>query len=372
MQKPTESKKKEKEEETEQKLALYRKYRPQKFEEVVGQEMAIQILKNSIQENKISHAYLFSGSLGTGKTTLARIFAKEIGCTAADICELDAASNNSVDNIRDLIEASNAATFGSKYKVYILDEAHMLSKSASNALLKTLEEPPAHVIFILATTDKHKLLDTVVSRCQEINFLSPDVIKLKNRLTFISEQEKVRIDDQSLELLAIYSQQSYRNAISLLEKIINSLENDDSKRKKITVENIKLVLGIIDKQEIINIIKAITEKNINLILEILNRLELNNKQKIEKFFIDFIKLFELSLLLRMNLNIASQKIYCATMNLNDLEIEELKFLSKTFPKIISSATLLHLLEIEKKLKESSLLKESCLIIGLIDLIEKLE
>jgi len=364
--------KKGKEVEQEQKVALYRKYRPQKFEEVVGQEMAIQILKNSIQENKISHAYLFSGSLGTGKTTLARIFAKEIGCKAEDIFELDAASNNSVDNIRNLIEASSAATFGSKYKVYILDEAHMLSKSASNALLKTLEEPPAHVIFILATTDKHKLLDTILSRCQEIDFLSPDLIKLKKRLTFICEQEKVNIDDQSLELLAISSHQSYRNAISLLEKVINSLENNNSKSKKITLENTESVLGIIDKKEIIKFIKAITEKDINSVLEIISKLELKNKPKIEKFFIDFIKLFELALLLRMNLSIESQKIYCATMNINEKEKEELISLSKTFSKIISAATLLHLLEIEKKLRESSLLKESLLTVSLINLIEELE
>ena len=151
-------------------LALYRKYRPATFSDVVGQEQIITLLQNSIKQNKIGHAYLFCGGRGTGKTTVARIFAKDIGCNPEDIIEIDAASNRGIDEIRELREAVRTAPFSSPFKVYIVDEAHMLTKEAANALLKTLEEPPSHVVFILATTDPNKLPQTIVSRCQKINF----------------------------------------------------------------------------------------------------------------------------------------------------------------------------------------------------------
>ena len=153
--------------------ALYRKYRPQTFKEVLGQDHIVKVLQSSIELDKIAHAYIFSGSRGTGKTSVARIFAKELGTSANDITEIDAASNTGVDDIRALNESVNTIPFESKYKIYILDEAHMLSKSAWNALLKTLEEPPKHVIFILATTEFEKIPETVVSRCQTFSFRKP-------------------------------------------------------------------------------------------------------------------------------------------------------------------------------------------------------
>jgi len=353
-------------------IALYRKYRPKSFDDVAGQENSINILKNSIKENKISHAYLFSGSRGTGKTTVARIFAKEIGCNPDDIFELDAASNNGVDDIRLLIEAAKASTFGSKYKVYILDEVHMLSKSGANAFLKTLEEPPAHVVFILATTDKNKLPDTIISRCQEIKFSSPDIGTLVKRLKFICDEEKIKIDENSLNLIADAGNGSYRDAIGILEKVVQSISINN--KKGIYLTDTESTLGLQNKKEILNILKIICEKNTQGLIDLINKFDLNTKQKIESFYLELISLFELSLLIRINNNVVKD-ILCDNIsktNLNNEEIEELKLLAVNYPKIISSTTLLKLLDMEKKLSESSLLKNSVLMISLINLIEELE
>jgi DNA polymerase-3 subunit gamma/tau len=154
--------------------AIYTKYRPQKWSEVIGQEQVTEVLKESIKNEKIAHAYLFSGSRGTGKTSVARILAREIGTTEKDLFEIDAASNNGVDEIRALNESVTSLPFDSKYKVYILDEVHMLSKPAFNALLKTLEEPPKHVVFVLATTEPEKIPSTVISRCETYSFKTPN------------------------------------------------------------------------------------------------------------------------------------------------------------------------------------------------------
>jgi DNA polymerase-3 subunit gamma/tau len=160
-------------------LALYRKYRPKNFDEVLGQDHVVSVLESSVKTNKVSHAYLFAGTRGLGKTSIARIFASTIGTSKNDIYEIDAASNTSVEDIRNLNDSVFTLPFESKYKVYILDEVHMLSKSASNALLKTLEEPPAHVVFILATTETHKIPETVLSRCETYTFKKPSQEVLK-------------------------------------------------------------------------------------------------------------------------------------------------------------------------------------------------
>ncbi len=194
--------------------ALYRKYRPKDFDEMIGQDVIVKTLKNSIEKNKISHAYLFTGPRGTGKTSAAKIFAKTINCKNLinnmpcencdcckqfnsqqniDIIEIDAASNNGVDEIRELKNKVNLVPSISKYKVYIIDEVHMLSTSAFNALLKTLEEPPSHVIFILATTDPHKVLPTILSRCQRFDFKKVSENKIYERLSYILEKEKIEI-----------------------------------------------------------------------------------------------------------------------------------------------------------------------------------
>ena len=182
--------------------ALYRKYRPQTFADVIGQDHIVKILEAQTKSGDVSHAYVFAGTRGTGKTSVARIFAHAIGTSANDIYEIDAASNNGVDEMRALNESVNTLPFESKYKVYILDEVHMLSKSASNALLKTLEEPPAHVIFILATTEIHKILDTVLSRCEVYTFKKPTQEVLKKVAMTVAKKAGCMIDEPSAELVA--------------------------------------------------------------------------------------------------------------------------------------------------------------------------
>ena len=170
---------------------LYRKYRPTAFKEVKGQDAVVEVLKKTIEKNKLSNAYLFYGSRGTGKTTIARIFAKDIGVDEIDIHEIDAASHTSVDDIRDINESSRILPIKSGYKVYILDEAHMLSKSAFNAFLKTLEEPSSHTIFILATTEQEKLPDTIISRCQTFSLNRPSVILIRDLMMDVAKKRRV-------------------------------------------------------------------------------------------------------------------------------------------------------------------------------------
>ena len=204
---------------------LYRKYRPSTFEEVVGQDEIVTVLKKSIENNTISHAYLFSGTRGTGKTSIARIFAKELHTSDQDIYELDAASYTGVDTIRDLRSGVSTIPFDSKYKVYIIDEAHMLSTAAANALLKTLEEPPAHVIFILATTEKHKILDTIKSRCMIFDFNSPSATALKPFINDTAKKEGKNIEAEAVRAIAKQGEGSYRDTLSVLQKVLSTGEN---------------------------------------------------------------------------------------------------------------------------------------------------
>src|ERR1035437_4095075 len=239
--------------------ALYRKYRPQKFKEVLGQDHIVKVLESSIANGNIAHAYIFSGSRGTGKTSIARILAKEIGTTPNDILEIDAASNTGVDDIRALNESVSTLPFESKYKVYILDEAHMLSKQAWNALLKTLEEPPKHVIFILATTEANKIPETIISRCQTFVFKKPTQKILKEVITAIAKKEKFNIDGASCELIALLGDGSFRDAQGILQKVMSASKDD-----KITLEEVELVTGA-PKSEIVNdFIRSINEGNLEL------------------------------------------------------------------------------------------------------------
>ena len=200
--------------------ALYRKYRPQEFTEVRDQDHIVKVLEGAIKKGDIPHALLFSGTRGTGKTTLARIFAKAIGTSAVDLYEIDAASNRGIDDIRELKEAVHTSPFESKYKVYIIDEVHMLTKEAFNALLKTLEEPPAHVIFILATTEEEKLLDTILSRCQVFRFRSPSRAVLAETVTDIAKKEGFTLDPDAADLIAIAADGSFRDALGVTQKVI--------------------------------------------------------------------------------------------------------------------------------------------------------
>src|SRR3990167_9565788 len=197
---------------------LYRMYRPQGWGEVKGQEHVVRVLEASIKNKKIAHAYLFSGGRGTGKTSVARIFARDIGVTPNDIYEIDAASNTGVDHIRALREGSHVLPLESPYKVYIVDEAHMLSKSAWNAFLKTLEEPPEHVIFILATTEKDKIPETVQSRCEIYSFKQPTREMLSQVVSDVAKKEGYSLERSASELVALLAEGSFRDALGILQK----------------------------------------------------------------------------------------------------------------------------------------------------------
>ncbi|MBX4195425.1 DNA polymerase III subunit gamma/tau [Candidatus Parcubacteria bacterium] len=217
---------------------LYRKYRPRSWKDVTGQEAVVSVLSNEINLGSVAHAYLFAGSRGTGKTSVARIFAAELGTSPNDIYEIDAASNTSVEDIRSLNEAVHTLPFESKYKVYILDEAHMLSKSAWNAFLKTLEEPPAHVIFILATTELEKVPETVQSRCQAFVFKRPSQKILRDFAIHISKEEGRGLEPEAAELVSLLGDGSFRDTHGILEKVFSS-----TKEKNISREEVERVTG---------------------------------------------------------------------------------------------------------------------------------
>lgn len=229
---------------------LYRKYRPKTFEEVVEQDEIVTTLMRSIKDKSVGHAYLFFGGRGTGKTTIARIFAQALGVKPVDLYEIDAASNTGVDDVRDLREAANTYPFESPYKVYILDEVHMLSKSAFNALLKTLEEPPQHVIFILATTEKDKVPETVISRCQSFTFKQPSIDALKKFVLSVAKKEGVTLDGPSAEIVAMFGDGSFRDSLSVLEKVLTNKSGtamtEDEVAKIVGAPSRKLVNDVLE------------------------------------------------------------------------------------------------------------------------------
>lgn len=217
---------------------LYRTHRPKNWSEVVGQDHIVKPLQEAVAGKRVAHAYLFSGSRGTGKTTLARILAKAVGAVDEDIYEIDAASNRGIDDIRQLREHISVLPFSSPYKIYIIDEVHMLSKDAWNALLKTLEEPPAHAIFILATTELDKVPETIVSRCQTFSFRKPGREVLRKQVAAVANKEGVKLDPGAADLIALLGDGSFRDALGTLEKVITA-----SASKMITREEVEGVTG---------------------------------------------------------------------------------------------------------------------------------
>lgn len=236
---------------------LYRKYRPQEFDDVIGQEPVVKVLQGAVKLGNIAHAYLFSGSRGTGKTSMARILARAIGTTPNDLTEMDAASNRGIDDVREIRESVNTLPFESKYKVYIIDEVHMLTKDAWNAFLKTLEEPPKHVVFILATTELEKVPETVVSRCQTFSFKKPNLSTLKDFALTISKKEGATLEPAAAELVAILGDGSFRDAHGILEKVLSSTLD-----KQITREEVEIVTGAPKSELVRNILTSLIEKNL--------------------------------------------------------------------------------------------------------------
>ena len=235
---------------------LYRAYRPRTFAEVRGQDHIVSVLQAAIENKKIAHAYLFIGTRGTGKTSIARILARELGVSDKDLYEMDAASHTSVDDIRELREGVNVMPFESPYKFYIIDEAHMLSKSAWNAFLKTLEEPPAHVIFVLATTERDKVPDTIQSRCEIYTFKQPTRDVLSSVVTDVAKKEGYTLEPAAAELVALLADGSFRDSLSILQKVLTV-----SKDKKVSVTEVETVAGAPRGALVRTLVKALSEKD---------------------------------------------------------------------------------------------------------------
>ena len=283
-------------------MALYRKWRPDTFEDVKGQDHIVTTLKNQIQADRIGHAYLFCGTRGTGKTTIAKIFAKAVNCenpvngspcnecarckaanaaASMNIIEIDAASNNGVDNIRDIKEEVQYSPTEGKYKVYIIDEVHMLSIGAFNALLKTLEEPPSYVIFILATTEVHKIPVTILSRCQRYDFKRISVDTIADRLTELMNAEKIDVEDKAIKYIAKMADGAMRDALSLLDQCLSFYIG-----QTLTYENVLEVLGAVDTEVFSKLFRAIIMNDVRRALAQLDEIIMTGRE-LSQFVIDF-------------------------------------------------------------------------------------
>ena len=240
------------------KVALYRKYRPSSWKDVLGQEAVVSVLSRSAKEGSISHAYLFSGSRGTGKTSVARIFAHEIGCSEKDLYEIDAASNRGIDDVRALREGVLSLPFESPYKVYIIDEAHMLTTPAWNAFLKTLEEPPKHAVFVLATTEPEKIPETIISRCETYSFKRPSREILAKMVAQKAKEEGSELEASAAELIATLADGSYRDAYGILQKVISG-----NAEKKVSVEAVAKLTGAPKTQLLNDFLTALAEGDLD-------------------------------------------------------------------------------------------------------------
>ena len=290
--------------------ALYRKYRPTNFDEVVGQTHIIQTLKNAIIQNRIAHAYLFCGPRGTGKTSIAKIFAKTLNCTNSqdapcgvcenckmaangshpDIIEIDAASNNGVDEVRNLIDKVKYAPMQGKYKIYIIDEVHMMTSGAFNALLKTIEEPPAHVIFIFATTEPNKVLPTIISRCQRFDFNKVSMHDIKYRLSVVCKNEGIEIDENGLTLIAQLADGGMRDALSILDQCVAYCSSH------IDVNDIRKIYGVVTSEDIGKLFYSVYKKDVDSFVKDIQKYS-DMGMDLKRLTADFIHMLKDSLIL---------------------------------------------------------------------------
>ncbi len=336
---------------------LYRKYRPLTFADVIGQDHVVEVLQTAIKQGNISHAYLLTGSRGTGKTTIARIIANVLETSPNDLYEIDAASNRGIDNIRELRENVNTLPFDSKYKVYIVDEVHMLTKEAFNALLKTLEEPPAHVIFILATTELEKVPETIVSRCQTFVFKKPSIEILKKVVESIAKKEGFSIDDEGAELIALLGDGSFRDTEGTLEKIISFTQS-----KKITIEEIERITGAPRRKLVREYILGILSSNIEIGMKAVKQIVDQNSDT--KLFATLVlELFRALLLSRV-----APDVFEKEMNLNDEDQAFIKDMVGKYKEKITSSALYRLLTMYEETR-NAFIAQLPLELALIDLIE---
>ncbi|APR02643.1 DNA polymerase III, subunits gamma and tau (plasmid) [Clostridium botulinum Af84] len=350
---------------------LYLKYRPRFFKDVVGQGENTKILLNQVRTGHIGHAYLFCGNRGSGKTTTARIFAKAVNQhdkngepldnelsqkidtgNCIDIVELDAASHNGIEDIRNIIEQAQYAPSECKYRVFIIDEVHMLSISAVNAFLKVLEEPPKNVIFILATTDPQKLPITILSRCQRFDFRRIDIANIFNRLKYICKNEKIAIDDESLKLISIVADGAMRDAISILDQVRTMEE--------ISYSNVVNLLGIMIEEDIRNIAFSIIKKDTISALQLINKAVNENKKDANQLMKDLQKYFRNVLVLAIN------------PNTEIATIEEEKKFMLNLGKQINKKNLIKYIELlQEKINDSKYTYNNLTLleVGVIELVE---
>lgn len=332
-------------------LVLARKWRPQGFDDLVGQETITRILKNSISQKKIAHAYIFSGPRGVGKTSTARILAKALNCengptpspcgtcasctavkdgTSIDVLEIDGASNNSVDDIRDLREGVKYTPLGGRYKIYIIDETHMLSTSAFNALLKTLEEPPPHAIFVLVTTAPRKIPATIFSRCQHLPFRRISAQKIKERVRYIASSEDIKISDSAIEMVARAADGSMRDSLTILDQVT-------AFSSEIDADGVKDLLGIADIEMLAEVSAAVIDGDREKVISVISEL-VDKGADLKSFAKDLVEFFR---------NLLIAKFVKKPEEILDLSEDEIKIVSRILPKISPDLLTLMLSEMAK-------------------------
>jgi len=352
-------------------LVLYRKYRPQSFAEIIGQEHIVQTLSNAISSGMVSHAYLFSGPRGSGKTSIARILAKAVNCRnrqanqfepcdkcpscleikdgrSLDLIEIDAASHRGIDEIRELRDGIKFAPAKEKYKVFIVDESHQLTKEAANALLKTLEEPPSHAIFVLATTEIHKMIPTIISRCQRFDFRKLTLPEIVKRLEIISKKEKAKIEKSALELIALNSGGSIRDSESLLDQAL-TFAGTLGREGIIKTEDLKNLLGLTDINLISQFVDYISEKKGGEAVKFLGEI-LERGCDPQEFARALLRYLRQAMLLKINPSPMNPIIIGLTKEEQEkIQSQTLKFTEKALPQLLNI-----FMEAENKMKYSSI------------------
>ena len=343
---------------SENNIALYRKYRPESWDEVIGQDHIVKVISGSLNAGKVAHAYLLCGPRGTGKTTVARIIARELGTSANDINEMDAASNRGIDDIRNINENVRTLPFDSKYKIYILDEVHMFTKDAWNALLKTIEEPPEHVIFILATTELEKVPETIISRCQSFIFKKPNDAILSQHIKDIAKKEGYKLEEGGAELIALLADGAFRDALGILQKVLSF-----SKDKIINISEIEEITGAPNTVLVNNFLDSLASNDIE---KGFSAIEKAVSQNIDMAVYIKMILYKLRFALILRYSPTTKKNLESVVSERDMIYLENLISSK--PKNISSSALSVLLDAYQSLR-TSFISELPLELALIKILD---